>query len=163
MGPRIIDTNVPIAANGREGGSLACRLAAIDWLQAFLQTGTLVLDDQFRILTEYDRYLNNHGQPGTGDEFYKWVLVNMHNTSRCHQLPLEEPAPKEFSIFPPDEALASFDLSDRKFVALCLTHAEHPPVVVAGDRGWRRHEAALRPHGVLVEFLCADATTYSRK
>ena len=42
---RVVDTNVPIIANGRDtNASLDCRSAAIDFLDALIKSGQIVLD-----------------------------------------------------------------------------------------------------------------------
>lgn len=164
MPAQLIDTNVPIAANGGPDVPLTCVLEALDCLQAVQNDGLLVLDDQYRILREYGRHLNRLGQPGAGDFFYQWVLHHAADPAWCTQVTLYEPAEKEFTAFPHhDPALSTFDPSDRKFVALCLAHGALPPIKVAGDRGWPAHAVALAKHGVRVEFLCAESPTYAQK
>ena len=72
-----VDTNVPIVANGlpdvSNGGktaSIDCRIAAVEFLQAVMKTGLILLDVDGAIQAEYHRHLNPRGQPGVGDRFY---------------------------------------------------------------------------------------------
>lgn len=57
-----------------------------------------------------------------------------------------------YQDYPKDSDLASFDPSDRKFVALSLR--ARAPVVVATDSDWVHHKAALSRNGVRIKFLC---------
>ena len=59
--------------------------------------------------------------------------------------------------------LADFDLSDRKFVAVALTHATNPPVVNATDSDWHHHREALLRHGVRIESVCPAEMTRARQ
>jgi hypothetical protein len=62
----------------------------------------------------------------------------------------------DISQFPADEALSGFDPSDKKFVAVAVSHHANPPIRVALDRGWVRHREALKDARVEIEFLCPD-------
>jgi|TARA_B100000315_G_C14325734_1_gene472910 hypothetical protein len=65
---RVVDTNVPVVANGRRiHASIDCRLAAIEFLELLLQRGKTILDVGREIQEEYHRYLHPRGQPGVGD------------------------------------------------------------------------------------------------
>ncbi len=151
----LIDTNVAIAANGKSAASPACVLAAIERLERLIAGEILVLDDAEHILTEYRRHLSPHGQPGTGDQFYRWIWEQAaYNPRHCKQIHLELDENGAFAAFPKTPELANFDLSDRKFVAAALTHAANPPVVNATDSDWHHHLEALTQHGVSVEFIC---------
>jgi hypothetical protein len=160
----IVDTNVAVVANGRERSpqaSPSCVLTCVGRLRDLQLRHTLVLDDGWRILREYFRELSPTGQPGVGDAFLKWVLTNQANPRRCEQIhitPRDATRPDgEFCEFPDDPALGGFDPSDRRFVALAVAHAEHPPILNAVDTDWWPYRAALAGHGVQVDFLCSDA------
>ena len=58
--------------------------------------------------------------------------------------------------FPEAEDVATFDRSDRKFVAVALVHGGQPPIYNAVDSDWSEHAQALARHGVRVEELCLD-------
>lgn len=158
----IVDTNVPVVANGKsDQASPECVLSCVRRLREIQQKLVLVIDDGWLILREYQGNLQSSGQPGVGDAFLKWVLTNLANPKRCEQLRLDRragspPEDDEFDTFPEDDALGRFDRSDRKFVALCLAHPEHPPIQNAADPDWWEHRAALARHGVQVEFLCPE-------
>ena len=160
----IVDTNVAVVANGRGSSpqaSSSCVLTCVGRLRDLQLHHTLVLDDGWRILREYLRDLSPTGQPGVGDAFLKWVLTNQANPARCAQVhitPRGSPQPEsEFCEFPDDPALDGFDPSDRKFVAVALAHADHPPILNAVDTNWWPYREVLCGHGVRVDFLCPDA------
>ncbi len=79
----IVDTNVPVVANGRSAqASIACMVACAQQLQQITRQGKLVLDNQWRILREYMAHLHTSVQPGVGDAFLKWALNNIANPDR---------------------------------------------------------------------------------
>jgi hypothetical protein len=158
-----VDTNVPIVANGRAddtGGGLPsahCRLAAIDFLESILEDGRILLDLAGEIQAEYGRHLRPAGQPGVGDRFYQSVLHSA--PQRVERMALPKRVDGSFADYPRDAELASFDLSDRKFVA--LSRRAKAPVVVATDSDWVESRAALTRYGVKIVFLCGcNPTTW---
>lgn len=157
MSAFVVDTNVPVVANGRsEQADFDCVLACIDKLEEITNGGVVVLDDGMRILREYMDNLSMKGQPGPGDGFMKWVWQHQAVAERCEQVTIQ-PTPKDdhdFEEFPRDPALSDFDRADRKFVAVALASRRAPTVLNAVDLGWWTHLDALRAHGVRVEFLC---------
>lgn len=160
--PYLIDTNVLIAANHPPGTSIACALEAIQLLRQVQQNGILVLDDGLRVLNEYRNHCNSSGRPNPGDEFYLWALLQ-YDPALCHRIALEAHDERGFVKFPADPALARFDPSDRKFVALSRSHPDNPAIVVAADSDWLHDEAILLTHGVRVKFLCVGESGYSSR
>lgn len=158
----IVDTNVPVVANGLSThASVVCIVACTRQLQQITQQGKLVLDDQWRILREYMAHLHTSGQPGVGDAFLKWIFNSIADPARIETVPITPTNPKDpdetdFREFPDDPALAKFDPSDRKFAAVCVAHPQHPPVLNATDRDWWDFRHALSVHGVQVQFLCEE-------
>ena len=149
---RVVDTNVPVVANGRgTNASLDCRLAAIEFLKVLIEKGRVVLDLGGEIQAEYRAYLDPSGQPGVGDRFYQIILNSAPASVERIDLPTD-PQTGEFLDFPNDPALVSFDRSDRKFAAAARRY--NLPVANATDSGWLNHRAALRANGVAVEFIC---------
>ena len=153
---RVVDTNVPIVANGRPDPSrgarppsIDCRLAAITLLETLLARGRIVVDLGGDIQREYHRRLNPSGQPGVGDRFY---LAVINSGQRIERVPLARHADGTYADFPDEPALATFDKSDRKFAA--LARRETVPVANATDPDWLEHRACLRAHGIEVDFIC---------
>ena len=159
----VVDTNVPIVANGRpdasNGGrqpSPRCRLAAIDFLEETLKRRRIVLDLAGEIETEYQRHLRPSGEPGVGDRFYFEVLRS--GTERIERLELPRAATGAYADFPADAALKGFDRGDRKFAA--LARRERAPVANATDSDWLEHRTALAKHGIAVRFVCGCMATH---
>ncbi len=158
----IVDTNVPLVANGAAPqASARCAAMCAQRLNAICTQDILVLDDCWYIINEYKHQLHSSGQPGFGDAFLKWVLTNWANPLRCELIHLtlqDDGQPGcDFVEYPQAPTLADFDPSDRKFVAVAMEHPEHPPILNAADSDWWYHREALARHGVQVEFLCPDA------
>ena len=156
----IVDTNVPLVANGRaDQASEDCVETCIDILMQI--TGgevKLALDDQRRIVAEYRNKLNPDGFPGVGDAFLKWVEINWANPQQCELVsitPLDD-LETDFQEFPADPALVDFDPDDRKFIAVALAHSENPPILQAVDSGWWNYRDALHRNGVTIDFICEN-------
>lgn len=158
---RLVDTNVLYVANDAEAKtySPACVLACTRLLRDIQQRGVLALDDQFEILGEYMNNASEVGQPGVGDAFLKWARSNEYNPQRCTRVPIAPHPDREYEEFPDAEDVADFDRSDRKFVAVALTHTDDPPIHNAVDSDWRDHYEALTRHGVKIVFECPDRFT----
>ncbi len=153
---RVIDTNVLIVANNRESpqASPKCIISCIKWLKSFEKSGILVIDSNWLMIEEYQNKVNSSGQPGVGDAFLKWILLNRSNPHRCQQVQITQIAEYEFREFPKSESLQKFDLSDRKFVAVALTHPQRPAIANAVDSDWFIFQEALVANGITIEFLC---------
>lgn len=151
----IVDTNVILVANGQhEDVGEACVASCARRLQAIMVGGRIALDDGYRILKEYQHKTSPHLGKRAGDAFLKWLLRNCANPQRCDQVALVDDALRGFESFPDDARLAAFDPPDRKFVAVACAHDGHPPIAQAADSKWLDWEAALKDHGVTVDFLC---------
>ena len=155
----VVDTNVARVASGHaKHAGPDCIIACIDILRSIVRDGGIVLDDAMRILKEYRAGLNWSGQPGVGDEFFKWVWDHQADESRCERVTLNpRPGPgSDFLEFPDDADLARFHADDRKFVAVALTSRHDPEVLNAVDRDWWEHRQVLARNGVRIKFLCPD-------
>ena len=153
----VVDTNVPVVANGNSAqASAECVLACTVRLRQLKEDGRLVLDDKWLILGEYKANLRSQGQPGVGDAFLKWVLTNLSNPDRCELVAITPTSAEldDFVEFPPSAGLADFHPDDRKFVAVAVAHRDHPPILQAVDTEWWQLRAELEKAGVTVDFLC---------
>ncbi|MEB3267175.1 MAG: hypothetical protein VKJ09_01420 [Leptolyngbya sp.] len=152
----VIDTNVLIAANGRncEQATPACQLACIRSLRQAETQSLLIIDDGFHILKQYQKEVSPTGQPGVGDAFLKWVLTNRQNPERCQQVHITPTEDGSFEEFPKTPELRSFDRDEHKFVAVALTHRDRPPILNAVDSDWLHFQSALAAAGVTVKQLC---------
>lgn len=153
----VVDTNVPIVANGRpdssDGGSIPnpkCRLAAVEFLEQLRKRWIVVVDAAGEIQREYSNQLNPRGQPGVGDRFYQEILNS--SPKRVRRIALTKRIDGSYSDFPTSVALTTFHDDDRKFAA--LARHEGIPVVNATDSDWLDHRAALSIEEIDVKFVC---------
>jgi len=154
---QIVDTNVLLVASKKAPqASENCELVCEKYLQNLMHTGVLVIDGQWLIIKEYMNKNSQSGQPSAGDKFLKWVLLNHTNTDRCEKVAITQIAENNFAEFPKSPSLEKFDPSDRKFVAVALTHHAKPAIANAVDSDWHNHKQALVQHGVKLNFLCPE-------
>lgn len=153
----VVDTNVPIVANGRpdpsSGGqvpSIACRRAAVAFLSETLQHRRVLVDIDGAIQGEYRKHLRPSGEPGIGDRFYLQILMSA--PSRVERVELPKTSEGNYVDFPADAELEGFDLSDRKFAA--LARREGVPVANATDSDWLNFRDALARNLIDVHFIC---------
>ncbi len=74
----VVDTNVVLVANdAHEDVSPECVLACIDRLEALMRRGTVVIDDAYRILGEYQHKTGPRKGKGVGDVFIKWIFTKL--------------------------------------------------------------------------------------
>ncbi|MBK8908023.1 MAG: hypothetical protein IPM60_08965 [Rhodospirillales bacterium] len=159
----VVDTNVPIVANGDSGPdntgspSVNCRIAAVKFLQELLSSGKLLVDLAGDIQDEYRRHLRPSGQPGVGDRFYQALLNSA--PERVERIDLPKRDDGEYVDLPQALIDAGFDRSDRKFAA--LARRENAPVVNATDSDWLNHRETLFETGIRVRFICGcDTSTW---
>ena len=161
----VVDENVPIVANdaARLAGRLklispqaddACRLATIERLQMLIRGGVILIDDYGIVLGKYRDKLSSKGQPGIGDAFLRHIWDNSWNPKKVLQLAIEREKSGEFTAFPDDPDLETFDKDDRIFVALARTAPKKAIIVNAVDSDYRDHSIALTRFGIEIEELC---------
>ena len=151
VGKVVVDTNVPIAANGRDThADYPCQLSCVRKIRDIQSCGTVVLDDQRRILEEYRNHLNFRGEPGVGDAFYKYIFDHSHSESRVLRVPITPTNDNErdFEELPRN----SLDPSDRKFLAVAVV--AKAPILNATDSDWAEQHTLLDRLSVTVEQLC---------
>jgi len=156
MKRHVVDTNVPIVANGRPDPrdrrhpSTDCRIAAVTFLKKILVSGRILVDMAGDIQSEYRNHLNARGQPGVGDRFYQEILNSSPRLIERIDLPKRDDG--AYVDLPQALIAANFDPSDRKFAA--LAKRESVPVINATDSDWLDHRATLAENDIQVEFLC---------
>lgn len=154
----VVDTNVPVVANGRSSqADDKCVIACVDALQEIYQEAMIVLDETMLILDEYMRNLSMAGQPGAGDYFMKWVWTIQADSRRCERVDIS--ALDNSGQFLGDADLNAFDRSDRKFAAVALASKASPTVLNAVDTDWAKNHAALTRHGVKITYLCPQCVS----
>jgi len=153
----VIDTNVLLIANGQHDNiSPECELACVERLEAVEVMGSVAIDTNRLILSEYENNTRPNKGKGTGDVFLKWLLRNQHNPARCALVELTRTGPDSFAEFPDPGLEARFDPSDRKFIAVANAHPEKPPILQASDCKWLNWRGALVSHGITIDFICPD-------
>jgi hypothetical protein len=152
----VIDTNVLcVAERLASHADDNCVDACTDFLES-ARAGLVFVDDDQHILGEYQGQLRAVRQPGPGTAFLRWLWQNIANESVCRQVPIVSVSvdPENYSQMPADPALAAFDPSDRKFVAVAVVAGRGCVIVNAVDSDWRRAEAGLLRSGLCLRFLC---------
>lgn len=159
----VVDTNVPIIANGRPDPNdvrvpvIECRIAAVRFLQELVSKGRLVLDSAGEMQAEYRPYFSPAGQPGVGDRFYQIVLHSAPHLVERVDLPKRPDG--EYAALPQSLVDVGFDPSDRKFAA--MARQEGIPVYNSTDSDWIEADAALVAEAIEVRHLCgSDATKW---
>lgn len=156
----VVDTNVMLVANGQHpdfsaGGVKLC----VDRLRTVMSGSVVCIDSNFEILKEYGNKIDSKKRPDVGFQFYRWLLQNRTNRSKVHVVELVGHPVRGYETFPEDSDLATFDPPDRKFVAVAAAHADKPPILQASDSKWLGWAAALKRHGITVDFLSPEDIT----
>lgn len=154
---RVVDTNVPVTANGtNDAASSRCAAACARVLQRIMREGHLFVDAGGAIVEEYRHNLSAFRDPRAGNAFMKWVLTNEWNPARVTRVAVtpagDDQGFQELPI-PPDGV--HYDRSDRVFLAVAAAHPEHPKIVQALDSKWWGWQDALKTAGVTIHFVCA--------
>lgn len=156
MSRYVIDTNVPIVANGTDSSvKIDCRISAVELLQKAISQGTIYLDSGGEIQEEYRRHLNPAGEPGVGDRFFLEV-INSH-PSKVSRVEVGKRADGEFVDLPQAIIDSGFDPSDRKFAAVAKKAAA--PVYNAVDSDWVEQRSVIEANGIEIVFLCGHDKT----
>jgi hypothetical protein len=153
----VVDTNVPVVANGRsEQAGPDCVIACINALTEIRERGIVILDDSMLIIQEYMHHLSMSGQPGAGDFFMEWIWNVQADERHCKQVHITpcENDPTNFVEFPNDARLLKFHTHDRKFVAVALSSRCAPDILNAVDSDWADHFVSLIEAGLQINFLC---------
>lgn len=150
----VVDENVLCGANGiADHATPRCEEACITFLGECIKALSLVLDVEGEILVTYAQHCSYSGEPGAGDAFFIWANDHAAALTRF-TLPRDHSG--QYIGFPTDEALATFDSDDRKWVALALAAGPEAEIVNALDSDYRDHAEALGAAGVRVRELCPE-------
>ena len=151
MNAYVVDTNVAMAANGRNThADEKCQLQCIEMLEDICAQQVVVLDDGRLIFDEYRRRLHFSGTPGMGDKFFKYVVDHMYGGDRLKLVPITSCSDqgRGFEELPDND----LDQSDRKFLAVALVGSA--TILNATDSDWCEQEELTEYLGVLVRQLC---------
>lgn len=155
----VVDTNVPVTANGAHAGASAdCVAACGRALQQVMDGGHLFVDSAGAIIVEYRNNLAAFRDMRPGNAFLKWFLTNEWNPARVTRVVVtpKDGHPQEFVELPAPPEGVWYDPSDRVFLAVSAAHPEHPPVLQALDSKWWGWREALQAAGVPIHFVCPE-------
>lgn len=151
VGACVVDTNVPIVANGDNARvCFECRFKTIEFLEILMNSGRLIVDLNGQVEEEYWNNLNT-GYPGVGNRFIQHFLTA--RADKVDRIDLQKSG-EDYDTLAFTGALKNFDKSDRKFAALSV--ATGRPVYVSVDTDWAISKADLEAAGVTIRFLCGE-------
>ena len=161
----VVDTNVILIANmAHSDVSPECVIACVSRLNEMMKSGVLVVDDDYRILMEYQNKTTPRKGKGVGDMFVQWALRHQGQERHVQKVALTEYQNDQFEEFPDPVLEPLFDAADRKFAAVSHKHPDRPPIWQAVDCKWLDWWPSLNACGVNVEFLCeADICRFYTK
>lgn len=147
----VVDTNVLIAANGRSTHADArLSAAAARFLVELMRSDDQFLEDTVDyVFDEYKNYMQFSGQPGVGDQFFRWYLQSRWDARRVMRVPLNPSSPLTSYV---PEPLHSFDPSDHKWIAVYLA-GNGDVIVNATDSDWEESRDLLEEHAINVRQL----------
>lgn len=152
----VVDTNVAIAANGRDThASLQCQLACVELLESLIRSRTrnkIYIDASGQIMTEYEKHLYHRGEPGMGDRFYKYLHDYSYADSNVQLVEINAVDDEATGFL--ELPVNKVDKSDRKFLAVAV--AGKATIVNATDSDWSEQSDFLTELGVEVAELCPD-------
>lgn len=162
----VIDTNVLMVANedfppaqvDEDGNDVQACITRLQEIQSGESAERVVLDEEDRLLNEYQQTLRSSRQPSTGHAFLHWLYQAGWNDRSCDRVQVTclDEAEQIFKEFPGHPQLADFDVADRKFVATANAHPAKPTILQAVDAKWMGWEGALNECGINIEWLCRE-------
>lgn len=148
----VIDCNVLIAANARKTHvSSECSAAAGRWLGEVIESHTMLDDLDDLAFHEYKTHCNFKGQPGVGDRFFRWYILNRAVEDKVDRINIGLTHEDHRAKIP--TALHSFDPSDLKWIAL-YCRGSGDAIIQAGDSDYEEHGAELSSEKINVHNLC---------
>lgn len=147
----VVDTNVAIAANGRDThADDSCRRACVQKIRSLTKGKVIVLDDQGQIMQEYGKHLRFSGAPGVGDAFFKYLFDHQYQGRKVKRVRIQpcDDERRDFEELP----VNGLDRSDRKFLAVAV--ASRATIVNATDSDWSEQRSLMEGLKVTIEQLC---------
>ena len=156
----VVDTNVLVAANGRDTHvEVSCQLRCVDELAKLSREGVVCVDDKGLIMGEYERRTGHMGQAKPGTVFCKHVWRKMGDSSRVRLIPVD-PQDAEGRDFSDPELPSNNLKKDAKFLAVALK--ADAVIVNAADSDWAEHRELTDQLGVDVRQLCPEHATRAK-
>ena len=150
----VVDTNVPIVANGGDNihANELCQLACIKKLNHLVKSEIVAIDETGLILKEYRKHLSSDGPRKVGNQFYKYLLNHQYSHERIKRVEIS-PTNDEgrgFNELPENK----LDASDRKFLAVAMK--AKATIVNATDSDWAEQASLMNDLRVDVCQLCPE-------
>lgn len=153
----VVDTNVAIAANGRNThADDECQLACVENLESIMRDGIIAIDRDGLIFEEYINRLSlgeGFDNKGVGNMFLVHVFNNQYKNDYVRMFDvmpsIDDPDDlKGFEELPENQ----LDRSDRKFLAVAVV--AEGVILNALDGDWNEQQALTDRLGVEVRQLC---------
>lgn len=156
----IIDTNVIVTVDvDHPNAAPHCVLRCLEVLRT-ARAETIALDVGGEIVGEYSRNVTGGVYPlSVGAQFVRELLNTQYDQSRCELVEITAHPARVFGEFPDDPRLASFDRSDRKFVAVSIASKNSHEIYNAVDTDWAAIDEVLAEFDVNVVYLCPSFTS----
>lgn len=162
----IIDTNVVLVAEPSTHMSNECSARCADFIGSVVSGKFLmVIDDDYLLLEEYERYKDKHNPYSYPQRFLKWIYTYQSNPRYIKQVKINKSETSGFKEIPESIKTVGIDPSDLKFIAVSFANSNLAPIYEASDSKWIGWEKSLNEEGVQVIFLCKDelSATYNKK
>ena len=169
----IIDTNViylsrePI--DDLPDDMVRCAEKCNRYLTEFLNNPNpkIVLDSTMAIYNEYKKAYESVKQTSqnVATRFCQWLFYYIRNIDPQDFIDLPLDKRGQYVDFPKDKRLETFDLMDRKFVALANKHPERPFIIEGSDCKWWGFREVFKDLGINVFFVDEEyvKTKYQQK
>lgn len=153
----VVDTNVLVAANGRDTHvDVRCQISCVEELARLAREELVCIDNRGLIIREYYKKTIHGGQAGPGTVFYKHVFQRMGDSTRVRLVPVE-PRDNEGREFT-DPRLPTNNLKkDAKFLAVAVK--ADAVIVNAADSDWDEHRDLTGELDIEVRQLCPQHAT----
>ncbi len=162
----VVDTNVPLIAQGGSHMSISCEEACALFIELFLRgRQVLVIDDNYELIGEYMDQISTSGPVNFANRFLKWLFENQSNPHRVKQVKINLYGGGSYEEIPENLTELNIDPSDFKFIAVAISNQGKASIAEASDSKWIGWEKALNDLGVRVVFLCKQelAKMYQKK
>jgi hypothetical protein len=141
-----------VAANQRDThASIECGATCAKLLLEIQRDHLLLEDTADQVWSEYRRYNKPVGQPGVGDRFFRWYMLNRYSEGSVVRVDVGSNASEVSANIP--LALQTFDPSDHKWIALFIL-GPGDVIYNAMDSDYVESAAELTREEISVVELC---------